>query len=471
MGKAVGGTLGQPLEGTDGPYDLTFYDPVPTQSIPNDDLDLQVLWACKLAEMEKPVVSRKLFEDGWLNNIGFPCDEYGIAIRNLKRGIVSPWSGSIDNYWTDGLGAAIRSELWAFLAPGDPALAVKYAALDGEVDHAGNGVYAQLLMTAMESAAFTESDFGKLIEIGLSFIPADCELAVAVRTTAEWTKTVKDFTTIRNMILDKFGNDNFTDVKMNFAFMTAALLLGDGDFDKTVCMAVNFGRDADCTGATVGSIMGLVNPDCIPERWLKPIGLDLIISDTITGITPPETLDAFTDLVAELKDKVTLDESPAPAKPDCSKLAIRFKTSLYAPWFGQDDNRFKPVMTGDVSEFTAPGMMFTVPEAMMPNDTLRLLETTFKLEKKEKVRIMVNTRANVRVWVDDVYRFGREAHGRMAPSFHRAPLNQFCDLELEAGAHTLRIGLALDGKRSDALVAMGIGTVKDMQWLPFAFED
>ena len=39
LGKSVGGTLGQPYEGWEGPLGLTFYDPVPTDMIPNDDLD------------------------------------------------------------------------------------------------------------------------------------------------------------------------------------------------------------------------------------------------------------------------------------------------------------------------------------------------------------------------------------------------------------------------------------------------
>ena len=43
LGKAVGGTLGQPYEGCDGPLDLSYYDPVPTDMIPNDDLDLKAI--------------------------------------------------------------------------------------------------------------------------------------------------------------------------------------------------------------------------------------------------------------------------------------------------------------------------------------------------------------------------------------------------------------------------------------------
>jgi hypothetical protein len=43
IGKAVGGTLGQSFEGLWGPLDVTFYDPIPTEMIPNDDLDLQIV--------------------------------------------------------------------------------------------------------------------------------------------------------------------------------------------------------------------------------------------------------------------------------------------------------------------------------------------------------------------------------------------------------------------------------------------
>ena len=125
LGKAVGGTLGQPWEGSKGPLNLSYYDPVPTTMMPNDDLDLQVLWACKLATDWNGVVSRDHFAGTWPECIAFPFDEYGVAIRNLKRGIPAPVSGSYDNWFTDGLGAAIRSEIWACLAPGNPALAAK----------------------------------------------------------------------------------------------------------------------------------------------------------------------------------------------------------------------------------------------------------------------------------------------------------------------------------------------------------
>ena len=44
IGKAVGGTLGMPMEGHLETKPFTFYDPVPTGMVANDDLDLQVVW-------------------------------------------------------------------------------------------------------------------------------------------------------------------------------------------------------------------------------------------------------------------------------------------------------------------------------------------------------------------------------------------------------------------------------------------
>ena len=48
IGKNIGGTLGGPFEGFPKVHDLTFYDPVPTEAMPNDDLELQAMYAAAL---------------------------------------------------------------------------------------------------------------------------------------------------------------------------------------------------------------------------------------------------------------------------------------------------------------------------------------------------------------------------------------------------------------------------------------
>ena len=287
LGKAVGGTLGAPIEGWDGPHHLEFYDPVPTTMVPNDDLDLQVVWAMTIAAQPKPVVNSQILAEAWLKNVGFPWDEYAVAIRNLKNGIRPPFSGSYDNWFVDGMGCAIRSEIWACLAPGDPERAAKFAYEDACVDHDGDGMWAEVFLAAMESAAFVENDVRKIIEIGKEQIPAGLKLRTGIEDAIRWFDEKPEFDYLFDKIMKKYKSDNFTDVKVNFPIMVAGLLLGNGDFSKSICDAVNFGEDTDCTGATVGSILGIMNPDGIPEKWLAPIGRNMVLSPGIVGITPP----------------------------------------------------------------------------------------------------------------------------------------------------------------------------------------
>jgi ADP-ribosylglycohydrolase len=464
LGKAAGGTLGQPYEGCDGPLRLSGYDPVPTDMIPNDDLDLQVLWACVLQAMEQPCVDRDVFATTWLKHVEFPWDEYGVALWNLRKGIPAPHCGKHDNWFKDGLGAAIRSEIWACLAPGNPTLAAAFAYEDACVDHVGDGIYAAQFLAALESAAFTESRIETLVEAGLSVIPADCRLARALRDTIGWCSESADWQLVRTQILDHWGSENFTDVVMNLPFVVMALLLGQGDFSKTVCLAANCGRDADCTAASAGAILGIINPASIGSQWLLPIGRKLILNDGIKGITHPDTLDEFTNLIVALRKRVLLREETTSNELCLERHAIQAECGIFAPWFAQDDSRFQPQLPADTEKRQFAGNHGWISADCVPADSLYMMRFTFEIKEPCQARVMFNSTANCRVWLDGNYLFGREG-GRMAPSFHRCPINQYKDLHLTPGTHQLLAGVAPVGKQKLLEWVFGIGDIKTKQWL------
>ena len=469
LGKAVGGTLGTPWEGCTGPLGLTFYDPVPTDMMPNDDIDLQVVWACRLATDWNGVVSWENFSDAWMRNIGFALDEYGVAKRNIARGIPAPHSGAYDNAFADGMGAAIRAEIWSVLAPGDPALAACLARIDASVDHHGDGVYAEQFVAAMESALFVSPDIRAAIEAGLAQIPDGSRFKECVRDVIGWCDAGMGFDAVREKIMGKWGNDNFTDVMMDHAFEVAALLLGGGDFAKTICLAVNFGRDTDCTGATVGAMMGIRDPDSIPGEWLAPIGRTLILSRGIEGIDPPKTLDGLTDMLVALRGRIRIDETEAPC-PDLGKFAIRFRRGVFRPWFALDFRRFHPEDAVLDGETTLPGNVAEIDFGGLPPESLLLLETTITLPADTDALLMVSTTANFRAWLDGEPVLGQEC-GPFLPAFHRTPANQLKIGRIAAGPHKLRIGLApATADMRTAPLAFGVADAA-FNWLPDGIYD
>lgn len=299
FGKSVGGTLGGPYEGNPGPLSLTYYDPVPDGMLPNDDLDLQVVFLERIRRCGLPI-NRHDLASAWLESIHMWPDEYGVAYRNLVHGLYPPLSGAFDNKFTSGMGAAIRSEIWACLAPGSPEVAVALAREDACVDHSGDGLYASAFLTALQSMAFAESDTDLLLDRALSFIPSDCRVAAAVRDARMWWSSLHDWKKVRQRIVDRHAVENFTDVAANLAFIVLGWLAGGSDFGSSICIAVNCGFDTDCTGATLGALLGIIDPEAIGEEWARPIGRDLVLSSSIVAMHPPATLDEFCEQVISL---------------------------------------------------------------------------------------------------------------------------------------------------------------------------
>ena len=294
LGKSIGGTLGGPHEGKDGPLNLTFYDPVPTEPQFNDDLDLQLVWLHALEEHGLEVTPADLSQE-WLDHITYPWCEYGFSQLNARRGLIPPLTGSYDNWFGDCMGAPIRSEIWACVAPGLPHIACEYAWRDAVRDHWGEGVWGEMFFAAVESAAFLISDVDALLDIGLAAIPPWSKTARAVAQVRDSFARGYDWLTARNRVLAEFGQQHMTNAPQNIAFTVLGWLYGE-DFGDALLKAVNCGRDTDCTGATLGAILGIIlGEEGIPAEWREPIAEGIKVGWGIVNLDVPEGLDELTE--------------------------------------------------------------------------------------------------------------------------------------------------------------------------------
>jgi ADP-ribosylglycohydrolase len=295
LGKTIGGTLGMPYEGIMQLLDVHGYDASLTLPAANDDLDLQLVNLHALEQYGPRLQATQLGQE-WIEHVFFPFDEYGYALANLRRGLLPPLAGWFNNPFIDCMGAPIRSELWAMLTPGQPQIAAHYAWQDALVDHAGGeGAYGEVFFTTIECLAFVEHDRDRLIACGLQAIPEDCRVSQAVRHVLACASSDMSWQQTRESVLTHFGHPNFTDAPQNVAFTIIGWLYGH-DFADAVLIAINCGYDTDCTGATLGAILGIISgASALPHEWRQPVGNRVIVSDPIRFLDAPTTLEELTE--------------------------------------------------------------------------------------------------------------------------------------------------------------------------------
>ena len=297
LGKTVAGTMGAPYEGIKMPLELAFKPEMINTMLPNDDLDLQVLWLDVVKQYGEDFTSYDL-QKVFCENCDYSPGEYAIMRKNYEKGIYPPESGRFCNdFYIQGMGCPIRSEIWACLYPAQPAKAAETSAKDGCLDHEGESVYAERFFAALESAAFLESDLDKLIDIALCEIPADCKIRTLISDTRAWCREYEGVKQVLARILHKYGHPDCTNLFQNIGITLAALLKGNMDLIKTSMDALNCGFDTDCTCATAGAVIGVIRgAESLIEEY------DLGDVKFVLGVRSPDHTDSVYDLSVEIAE-------------------------------------------------------------------------------------------------------------------------------------------------------------------------
>lgn len=239
---------------------------------PDDDLAYTVLGLLILEEAGVDFTSADVGRL-WLKYLPMACTAEHIALENLKKGLQPPATGLTDNPFVEWIGADIRSDPWGYAAPGLPQAAADFAYRDASVSHIMNGTYGEMFFSAVIASAFVERDPIRCLEIGLTEIPSKCRLAETVLETLDWCQTDRSWETTHDRIAQKYDGMNMAHTLNNAALTVAGLFYGEGDFEKTISLTVMGGMDTDCTGATAGSIMGVIlGAKNLPGKWIAPFG-------------------------------------------------------------------------------------------------------------------------------------------------------------------------------------------------------
>ncbi len=193
-----------------------------------------------------------------------------VAYFNLLEYREAPQTATYRNPYREWIGAQIRADIFGWVSPSNPARAAALAWRDARLSHTGNGLYAEMFVAAMAAAAFDLTSPRAVIEAGLAVIPKDSRLAEAIMFTLTLPDLEPDWEKAVDQLYAQFGHYHWVHAINNAALVAAALLYGQGDFSRSICLAVSGGWDTDCNGATVGSIVGIMTQS-IPERWSKPL--------------------------------------------------------------------------------------------------------------------------------------------------------------------------------------------------------
>ena len=324
LGRAAGCTLGKPVEGWSKanidsylsfnralPLDdyLPYSEDHPDGLVPrspectrgrieamerDDDMDYPILGLLLLEQKGLDFTSRRM-ANTWLSYLPYQLvyTAENAAYRNFVNGMWPPESATWRNPFREWIGAQIHADIFGYVTPGWPEKAAELAWRDARISHVKNGIYGEMFVAAMLSAALVADDIERIIEVGLSEIPATCRLAEAVRHTAAWCREESDWAVVWSRIKERYGHYNGVHTINNAALVVMGLLFGADDYETGIVVAVRGGWDTDCNGATVGSILGARSgARALPAKWVG------VLNDRLLSIVRGCNENRISDLAA-----------------------------------------------------------------------------------------------------------------------------------------------------------------------------
>lgn len=290
LGQLVGAAAGTALEGyTADNLDRAFgridrYVRPPNTY--NDDITFEIAFLEAFALKGHAVTGADIAEN-WTGMIPMGWSAEGIALDAIRRGVMPPDSGRLENPFDEWIGAQMRGVICGMVAPGRPRAAARLAWIDAEVSHAGNGILGEVFNAVLAARAFTARDARMLLDDTIALIPQATEYGQAIRlarTACEGAATWREAWAVCDRAYVEY---NWIHVLPNAAAQIVGLWWGDGDFDRTLEVTCGIGHDVDCNAAQMLGVLGIMHGTAaIAPRWSDP----LLAADIVTYMRRPASI-------------------------------------------------------------------------------------------------------------------------------------------------------------------------------------
>ena len=305
LGKNIGIRLGAPIESWTGSEVRKCYQPITnyltdySQFAADDDANGPLFFADVMKyhsfddvteqDMANNLLNVVSYEKGffWWGGKGISTEH--TAWLNLINHIEAPLSGSYkqnSKAISEQIGGQIFSDCWGYLALDKPDIAISLAEKMSSVTHNLNGTEGGKFVAVCIALVWHIQDARELITTALAYLKQDSNYAQLIREMLDfYLQYPNDPEKCLAYIEYKHSYDNYEGlchILPNTAIMLYGMLYGNNEFNRTMQLIAEAGRDTECKLGNVGSIWAMmVGLENIDEKWSKPINDILLCSSSI----------------------------------------------------------------------------------------------------------------------------------------------------------------------------------------------
>ena len=210
--------------------------------------------------------------------------------------------------------------------PAMPKAAARRADWGARITNDDWGTHPTIAYGVILSAGFFESDPETLVRMTLEYLPEDSPFTEGVHDVLKWYSENPDWRATRQLIHDKYYRYKNEEFEAPVSVVSSlnnglagimAFLYGEGDFMKTVGIAVSAGYDCDNQAATLAGVIGAMKGSgAIPKHlthelsdfvtWDKPFN-DTYLNYTRDGLPIFNRISDIVDRIVVVAERAIFD--------------------------------------------------------------------------------------------------------------------------------------------------------------------